>query len=149
MSPAEAMEQIERPQLSALVNLASNLKTFLRTVADQPGIQTVAMALQTPERIAAVAGRVAALAAQPGEDGHEHPADAALAASLWLLSQLDQEQAELVAGALAGVGHFWWARKVGGTVGRDSRRGLDGKTELPEDGTQEQQISGVPSGSGA
>ncbi|MCI0459535.1 MAG: hypothetical protein L0Z62_21510 [Gemmataceae bacterium] len=149
MSPAEAMEQIESPRFSALVNLASNLRTFLRIVADQPEVQALALAMLTPEGIAAVVGRFTALVAQPGEEGYEHPGDAALAAYLWLLGQRDPEQAERAAVALAGAGRCWWARKVAESVHRESRQGVDGKSGLPEDRTQKQQISGAPPRGGA
>jgi hypothetical protein len=143
MTPAEAMEKIESPRFSALVNLASNLKTFLRIVADQPEIQALAEAMKSPEGIEKVAGRLATLAAQPGDEGQEDPADAALAAYLWLLSQRDQEQTERAAEAFAGLGACWWARKVAQTVCPESRRAVDGKTGLPEGKTLEQPLPGA------
>lgn len=148
MSPAEAMAQIESPRFSALVNLASNLKTFLRIVADQSEVQALAEGMKSPEGVAAVAGRIAELAAQPGEEGHEHPADAALATYLWLLGQRDREESERAAAALAGASSCWWARKVAENVLGDLRRGVDGKPGLSEDQTRGQHLTGAPPGSG-
>src|SRR5262245_3446382 len=109
MNAAEAMDRIEGHTFSAMVNLASDLRTFLRILASQPEVQALAAGVESDRVMLDVFTRVVELAASPAEEGCEHPADSALAAYLWLLSAKDPEYSDIVAEAILGCGRCWWA----------------------------------------
>lgn len=122
MTVTQAMQAIESPKFSAITNLASNLKTFLRIVSSQPEVKLLAGQMKVPDVARAVTDRSLCLLGTPAENGVEHAADAAVAAYLWLLSDSDQYSeivAEMVA-EMATERHFWWARKVAKHVRRPS-----------------------------
>jgi hypothetical protein len=116
MTLEEVMNRIESPSFSAVANLASGLKTFLRIVADQPEVQALAEQIKSAGVPITVFGRILDLATSPVEEGCEHPADAALAVYLWLLAGQDQQYAEIAAGTILVGDHYWWARKVAESV---------------------------------
>jgi hypothetical protein len=68
-----------------------------------------------------VSTRAIELAKAPTDDAYEHPADAALAAYLWLLTTRDQKLSETVAETVLACRECWWARKVAERV-RDAVR---------------------------
>jgi hypothetical protein len=121
MTAAEAMKSIEGDRFSALVNLASGLRTFLRIAADQPEVRSLSGEMQAPEVTARVFERVLELSSAPAQQGCEHPADAAIAVYLWLLGSRDGDYAEFAAETVIGCNHFWWARKVAEGVKKSSR----------------------------
>jgi hypothetical protein len=72
MTPAQAINTIEGRRFAALTNLASNLKTFLRIVAQQPEVEALSRAIRSePAAISEVFQRAVALAAVPAEGEHE------------------------------------------------------------------------------
>jgi hypothetical protein len=121
----ELFREIESHRLSALVNVASNFKTFLRALQEQPEVQRLAAAMQSPDIVKAVAERVAALARTESDPELEHPADAALAAYLWLLSDRDDQSARLAASAVSECARVWWARKVAEQILASEQQKLD------------------------
>jgi hypothetical protein len=127
------LERIEGHPFAAVVNLASDLRTFLRIVEDQPDVQALDAAMsQSPEVAKQLLQRALELVSSPADEGYEHPADAALAAYLHLL----QREAPLLAGTAARAvlagGAFWWARKVAELVSASGRNTPDG---LPGEGS--------------
>lgn len=122
----ELFQVVESDRFSALVNLASSYKLFLRALAAQPEVGQLAQAMQTGETRKAVCDRALALAEAAGESGREHPADSALAAYLWLLSRADRPLAAAAAARVAKVPGCWWARKLAEEVLSGAE--LDGST---------------------
>lgn len=122
----ELFQAVESDRFSALVNLASSYKLFLRALTAQPEVGQLAQAMQTTEAKKAVCDRALILAGFPGEAGREHPGDSALAAYLWLLHRADRGLAVLAAERVAEVPGCWWAKKVAEEV--LSSGGLDGST---------------------
>jgi hypothetical protein len=116
MTPAEAIVRIESDDFSALANLASNLKTFLRVIAAQPEVRLLSSEMRDPQVTATVLQRVLEWCGTPAEPGYEHPADAAVAVLLWLLGGKDQDYADIGAGRVLGCTQFWWARKVAESI---------------------------------
>lgn len=113
MTPAEAMRLIEGHRFAALVNLASNQKTFLRIAAQQPEVEALSGAMANePAVLAEVGQRALALAAARAEGECEVEEDAALATYLWLLSKHRPDLAETAAGSVRGWQRFFWARKL-------------------------------------
>src|SRR5262249_17772083 len=131
MTAAEAMARIEAPRFSAIVNLASDLRTFLRIVGAQPEIHVLAREMNTEGVRAAVLERIRALVAVPSEEGQEHPSDAALAAYLWLLANLEKQPADSAAALIVTGQQFWWARKVAQTIRGGTPVAQDGAVPLP------------------
>lgn len=77
MSTMEAtLAEIESPRSSVAVNLASDLRTFLRAVERHSCVQALGVHL-SPGDLAAISGRARALVGSEADDAYEHPADAA------------------------------------------------------------------------
>lgn len=112
MTAADLMTQIEGDRFSALVNLASDFKTFLRILGDQPAVQALSLAVADDAIAHDVGKRVSELAAYPGGNGLEHPADAALAAYLWVLASNRPRLGESAAAAVRPCERCWWSRKM-------------------------------------
>jgi hypothetical protein len=112
MNRAEAMEKIEGLRFSALTNLASDFGTFLRIVLDQPEVQSLQKEMQAPDVRKTVCERTIELARADVDPAYEHPADAALATYIWLLSGVDDKLAKLAADAVSECSAVWWARKA-------------------------------------
>jgi hypothetical protein len=112
MNATEAMERIEGHPFSGIVNLASDFRTFLRILGSQPEVKVLAEGMKAERVTADVLRRLLELAATPVEEGFEHPADAALAAYLWLLSNGNSEDAQTAAEAILGCKQCWWSRKM-------------------------------------
>jgi hypothetical protein len=105
-------EAVESDRFSATVNLASDFKMFLRLLSSEKAVADLAAAVRGPAERAALSERVHALANERGEEGYEHPRDAALAAYLWVLSGADPRVAEVGAGEVATTPGCWWAAKM-------------------------------------
>lgn len=112
MNATDAMARIEGHAFAAMVNLASDFPTFLRILTAQPEVCGLAEAMKSEQVTSDVLARVMELAAGPATEGHEHPADAALAAYLWLLSATDHANAERAVETIRQCAQCWWARKM-------------------------------------
>ena len=117
MNAVEAMERIEGHAFSALVNLASDLPTFLRILTSQPEVQALADEMKSDQVTLNVFARVVELAASPTEEEYEHPADSALAAYLWLLGARNGNYSERATETVLECKQCWWARKMAEQVG--------------------------------
>jgi hypothetical protein len=115
------MRTIEGQRFSALTNLASDFRTFLRILIEQPEVRALSSATQSDQVTIAVFERLLTLAGSPTEAGYEHPADAAMAAYLWLLSTKDRDYSEIAAETVLGCGQCWWSRKMAEQVRKVSR----------------------------
>jgi hypothetical protein len=130
----ELLQAVESDRFSALVNLASSYKLFVRALSAQPEVGQLAQVMQATEAKKAVADRALTLVGVAAEAGREHPGDSALAAYLWLLNRADRGLAILAAERVAEVPGCWWARKVAeevlsggeldGSTGKDSVPGV-------------------------
>jgi hypothetical protein len=107
----EVLGDIESPRFSALANVASDLKTFLRAVEQEPASHRLLALLRSEEVVAALARRMECLVGEPGEPSLEHPHDAALAAYLWALRG-EPTLGRQAALAVQSAPRCWWARKV-------------------------------------
>jgi hypothetical protein len=115
------MQTIEGPRFSALTNLASDFRTFLRILADQPEVQALAHAMKSKPVELDVFKRVLDLAGGPVEGDYEHPADAAMAAYVWLLGLGDSEYSEIAAATVLDCKQCWWSRKSAEQVRKATR----------------------------
>jgi hypothetical protein len=121
MTATEAMEKIEGLRFSALTNFASDLRTFIDNLVSQPEVKALGEAMASEDATLAVFLRSLELAEIQRDEAYEHPADAALAAYLWLLSARERSFSEIVAGLVIDCQQCWWARKVAGLVSDVSR----------------------------
>jgi hypothetical protein len=106
------MASVESPQFYAFVNVANNLKTFVRALTMHPAVQHLWRQIDDPRVGSAIFSRTIQIANQPAPTGSEHPLDAALAAYLYLLAACDQEVALIAANNVVDHGQLWWARKI-------------------------------------
>ena len=113
-------EQIESDRFSALVNIASNYRTFCRALAAQPEIQKLATLMKSNETRQLVFQRVLELSARPSDQEFENPWDSALAAYIWLLASTDQALAKMAAAKIIESHGYWWAKKVADEVLKSS-----------------------------
>lgn len=111
-STEELFGGIESHRFAALVNVASNLKTFLRALDAQPEVRQLAAAMTSAEVRAAVLARVVELTGKESDPGYENPWDSALAAYLWLLSRTDPAAVAVAAARIRACSRCWWANKV-------------------------------------
>jgi hypothetical protein len=114
MSPADAMARIEAHAFAAMVNLASNFKTFLRILVAQPEVQALLAAAKGADGtiIADVLLRLLHLTGRPFDPRYEHPDDAAMAAYLVVLYLRSEDLADIGAAAVLQCQQCWWARRV-------------------------------------
>jgi hypothetical protein len=130
MSRVESLfKVIESHEFAAIVNLASDWKTFARILGSEKAVQDLAGEMSDAGVWEAVCERVLALVPDHGEEGCEHPRDAALAAYLWLLAAKDAPLARSAAAKIAEAPRCWWARKAAERVlsaGKDKGPGTVG-----------------------
>ena len=112
----ELFKAIESHEFSAIVNLASDVKTFERILSSEIPLRELTQQMRNAEVRTAAYQRALALVADRGEEGHEHRWDSALAAYLWLLADTDVSLARLVATRVAAAPGCWWARKMAAKV---------------------------------
>lgn len=112
MTVQDAMEKIEGARFSAITNLASDFRTFVRILADQPEVSSLAESAQSSDTRTRVLARVHELAKSEFDEAYEHPADAALAAYLWILNDRAPQLAQDGAAAVAQCKQCWWAKEL-------------------------------------
>jgi hypothetical protein len=115
------MQTIEGHRFSAIVNLASDFRTFLTILEQQAAVQTLAESMRDAGVTLEVLRRVQELADSPIEADYEHPADGAMAAYLWLLSNQDTEASERAAQMILDCKQCWWSRKMAERVREAAR----------------------------
>jgi hypothetical protein len=109
---ASLFKVLESREFAAIVNLASDWKTFARILGSEKAVQDLAGEMSDAGVRAAVGERVLALLTDHGEEGCEYPWDASLAAYLWLLAARDVPLARNAAAKIAEAPRCWWARKA-------------------------------------
>jgi hypothetical protein len=127
MTPlADLFERIEGARFSARVNIASDLKTFLRAVAEQSETQELQEQMAAQEVRDAVCDRAAHLTGAPHDPHFEHPHDVAVATYILLLSTKEENLALRAASHLAQTGPWWWASHI-----LDRNSGVSGSGPRP------------------
>jgi hypothetical protein len=116
IAPEELFQGIESDRFAALVNVASNLKTFLRALDAQPEVRQPAAAMGSAEVRSSVLGRVIELTERATDPNYEHPGDSALAAYLWLLGKIAPELASVAVAKVEECPRCWWAKKVAAAI---------------------------------
>ena len=113
MTIRNLMQEIESPQFSARLNIANNLKTFLRaTFSEEASQNLIKQLLDFPENRWPLFKRVAELSQKQIDTQYENPWDTALAVYIWALSLVHLEAAQTAADFSLQAENCWWARQV-------------------------------------
>jgi hypothetical protein len=106
-------DRIESHELSALVNVASDLRSFRHAINAQPEFQELLEHLEDPAAAEAVRDHAIRLASVSVNPAYEHPHDPAVATYLLALSMWLENDAMDIVKALAESPPLWfWAVRV-------------------------------------
>lgn len=105
-------EPIESHRFSAVLNVAGDLKTFVRGINAMPEISAAKRLTGSEGNRRSIFDRLIDLAERPIDPACENPWDMALAAYLFLLSTADGDLASKAADVVLGCSNCWWSRKL-------------------------------------
>lgn len=108
----EALRDIESLEFAARVNIASDLRTFLRIAGDQESVRTVLSEIASEEKQQRVLSQALRLSRLQVDLRYENPWDSALAVYLWVLSLKVLPLAQVAAEAAVQAPRCWWAFRV-------------------------------------
>ncbi len=112
MSLATIFPEIESHELAAKLNIASDLKTFLRAATRQEPVRQLIRELDSAGAPEQLLRRVVQIAHRRIDPRYANPWDVPLAVYVWALDLKDSPFRFLVAGAAFEAFGTWWARKV-------------------------------------
>lgn len=116
----EALRDIESLDFAARVNIASDLRTFLRVAGDQESVRTVANEIVSEEKQQRLLFEALRLSRMQVDFRYENPWDSALAVFLWLLSSKVPPLARVAAEAVVQARQCWWALRMAHGILRES-----------------------------
>jgi hypothetical protein len=139
-----AVREIESHEFSARVNVASGLRIFLASVASEEAVKGLSRLVAKDRELAFKLLRRAGSRAQESVDQrYENPWDAAVAASLWIVSNCYPELTAICAEVSQSLRQSWWTRKLGHEMaGQWNQRSNTAQTtivvsdEKPQEATQ-------------
>ncbi len=105
-------DDIENAQFAARQGVASDLRTFLLGIMNEPSVQGLRSLLESADVRETVLQRCANLSRVSSDPRYENPNDTALAAYLALLDLKCPELARLGAHYVSTVSRCWWANKL-------------------------------------
>lgn len=109
----DIFERIEQPNYSAMVNLASGYKQFVKAIQKMDDCELLLkLASISPDTCRAISTRLDQVCARPIDEEHENPWDAALATYLWVLSKTDAPLATTGAERLRSCRNCWWSQRL-------------------------------------
>jgi hypothetical protein len=108
----DLFERIESHQFSALVNVASGFKQFVKAVNTQDEVQRLRDAAMSPAASAAISARVEHLVEQISDTSFENPRDVALAVYLLALRGSHAPSLFPAAQRVLALPNCWWARQI-------------------------------------
>lgn len=120
MTLDEALRDIESLEFAARVNIASDLRTFLRVAGDQESVRTVLSGITSEENQQRVLLETLRLSRLQVDLRYENPWDSALAVLLWVLSLKALPLARVAAEAAVQAPQCWWALRVAEGILRGS-----------------------------
>ncbi len=122
MTFEQAINTIESHGFAAEVNIASDLKTFVRVLGKHPAVTKIRSCLSLLNGVQRVNSRIEELLKAQSEVGFEHPNDAAIAAYVWIIASVGPELAHPIARLVPEKPEFWWARKVAKKILADFKK---------------------------
>jgi hypothetical protein len=112
MTISEAMNEIESYEFAARLNVASDLRTFLRAAQTEPSVNDLLQELDSPEKRLAVLSKVFELSQRQIDLSYENPWDSSLAIYVWSMSLKDLGLAKAAAETAIQAPQCWWAVKL-------------------------------------
>lgn len=112
MSLEPAIREIERHEFAARLNVASDLRTFVRAALRQEPVRRLIRELDSAGAAEQLLRRVVQLARRRIDPRYANPCDVPLAVYVWALDLKDSPFRTLGAGAAIESAGTWWARKV-------------------------------------
>lgn len=109
----ELFSIVESPEYSNRLNLASGTAQFVRLLEGDETVRRLVERMDSePAELGVLLKRIVVLAQRPIDPAYEHPADAALASYLWILSLGSPTTARLAAAVVRDMADGWWMRKI-------------------------------------
>jgi len=110
MEFVELLREIESHSFAARVNVASDVKTFLRGVWHQAAVISLFSKLEDKNYQSLLLNKISDLAQLAVDQRYENPNDTALAVYLWVLSFKSIDLATVAASIAAQASQCWWAK---------------------------------------
>lgn len=107
----EALKEIESPEFSARLNLASDFKGFFHAVELEKAIGIALSHLCLLSNMTKLLRRISELTRQNVDLRYENPWDNTLTVYLWILNVRDVNIAKIAAEKVAETPQCWWATK--------------------------------------
>jgi len=121
MNFEKAIREIEAPELSARLNVASDFRTFLRAAQQEEALRILLEGLNSKENLAKVILRVVELSQKETDPNYENPWDTALAVFLWAVNQKYPDLATALAKIVMRAPECWWVWKMARIVGLEKQ----------------------------
>jgi hypothetical protein len=112
MTYEEAINEIESHELSARLNVASDMKLFLRGAQKQEAFRVIMDKLNSHDNAQRLFRRAIQLSQQTPDLRYENQWDTALTIYLWLFKIKDLNIAKTLAGVIARTPQCWWAKML-------------------------------------
>jgi hypothetical protein len=112
MSMGEAMNSIERAELSSVLGLANNVEMFRELVGREPAVHALLTHLTEPGNSRALLTRIDSLVREQDDIRFRNDQDATIAIYLWALNSANPPLARLGASVVLVAPRLWWARKM-------------------------------------
>lgn len=109
----ELTAQIQSPEFSAKINLASGRHLLIRILeSDEVVLSLIAIIREAPEHALQILSRVEQLSRLHINPRYENPNDTAIATYCWALFQADPDLGRIAATFAASAAGVWWAREI-------------------------------------
>jgi hypothetical protein len=108
----EAMRKVESHEFAAYLNIASDIRTFLRAAQQEEAVLTLLKDLDSLENCWQILIRIFELSRQQIDLRYENQWDTALAIYVWLINLKDFDLAKIAAFVADRAPQCWWAKKI-------------------------------------
>jgi hypothetical protein len=108
----QLLTRIESPTISAMVNVVSGFKQFVRAIAALPETKQLVKQVRSEDDVRRLIQRIIELSAATHDENYEHPNDTALAIYLWVLNVTQPAAARAVTPVVRECHGCWWAPRL-------------------------------------
>lgn len=130
MNIKQAISNIESHEFAVRVNIASDLKTFLKVVQQEEAVLWFGKQLAIYEMRLEILSRIYELSKSKIDLRYENQWDTALAVYLWLLDNRDPIIAKIAAEVASQIPQCWWAAKLSRFILFEKQLYSDTKTQI-------------------
>ena len=107
------IKDVESADFAARVNIASDLPTFLRAIAEQPSVAELNRRVcETPSFLSVLFTKMRHLRDVDFDGQYENPKDVAMATYGWILATTNPELMGLVGDVLSSLRNSWWSSRL-------------------------------------